>query len=37
MSANRYDDRRRPDPDQMRYALVVLAAWTAVLLAAFLL
>jgi len=30
-------DERIADPDQLRYALVVLAAWSAVLLAIFLL
>jgi hypothetical protein len=33
MPAERYHDRRRSDPDQIRYALVVLAAWGAVFLA----
>ncbi|KPK60326.1 MAG: hypothetical protein AMJ59_07105 [Gammaproteobacteria bacterium SG8_31] len=32
-----FHDGRRADPDQIRYALVVLAAWSAVLLAVFLL
>jgi hypothetical protein len=37
MPTDRFHDGRRADPDQIRYALVVLAAWSAVLLAVFLL
>jgi len=37
MQADDVDHRRRADPDQLRYAMVVVAAWAAVLLAVVLL
>ena len=37
MQAHQFHQRRRADPDQLRYAAVVVAAWSAVLIVAFLL
>lgn len=32
MRAKEIHDHQRPDPEQWRYAVVVVAAWTAVLI-----
>lgn len=37
MAAHGYDDFRRIDPDQWRYAAITVAAWALVFLASFLL